>query len=158
VARTGRNPRGNRHGSSSIWTKSKQGVWARAGAVGRLDEGGLADKEVPAGRGAPRPWIGRAEGARLGELHRWSRTPSRKQKGASGVPWQGTGVKRSPCARETREEGALPGTRASSGQQRSQGAEGDGEVLVGRRLEDEGWARDEENLSAPVGEEDKERA
>jgi hypothetical protein len=93
-----------------------------------------------------------------GELHRWSRTPSRKQKGASGVPWQGTGVKRSPCARETREEGALPGTHASSGQQRSQGAEGDGEELVGRRLEDEGWAHDEENLSAPVGEEDKERA
>jgi hypothetical protein len=34
-------------------------------------------------------------------------TPGRKQKEASGAPWQGTGVKRSPCARETREEGAL---------------------------------------------------
>lgn len=36
-ARAGRNPRGNRHGSSSIWTKSKQEDWARAGAVERWE-------------------------------------------------------------------------------------------------------------------------
>jgi hypothetical protein len=42
---------------------------------------------------------------------------------------------------------ALAHPAASRG---ARGTEGDGEELVGRRLEDEGWARDEENLSAPV--------
>jgi hypothetical protein len=50
---------------------------------------------------------------------------------------------------------ALARPAASRG---ARGTEGDGEELVGVCLEDEGWARDEENLSAPVGEEDKERA
>jgi hypothetical protein len=50
---------------------------------------------------------------------------------------------------------ALARPAASRG---ARGAERDGEDLVGRRLEDEGWAWDEENLSSPVGEEDKEHA